>query len=414
MSLLIVLYVLRTTGSFLKKRIKETTERPDSQVQERLSNLASGRDEMNLCEVPFATLSERASSKNMIRVEFEYSSRELQQTVKRTLTVKGDPEFGLPTAKDEEIYLALLKYTHDFNAFRRPVVHFSRAALFELMGWRKSDWAYSRLTLGMHRLVGVRLSFKNLWRDNRNKQWRDQGAFGILDSFKFTDSRRLTREEPFSEQRSLFRWSGVLFESFDSGYLKRIDYSLARSLSVPARRLYRYLDKHFHPPGRMCLEMDLARLAYVHIGISENTELDKVRKRYLIPAAEELESAGYLEAAPAEERFVRLQPGKWLGRFTLRQQAGSAPVRSEPPEIVAALCQRGLSRRSAVRLVQRYGHQVLWPAVIAFDEQRQKGVTIRSAERWFVAAAERGFAASPEFRQTASRPERRVYRAKSR
>src|SRR5690606_7235067 len=145
----------------------------------------------------------------------------LNQKVRRTLTVKGDREFGLPTEKDEEIYLGLLKYTSDTNGFSSPEVRFSRGALFEVMGWPKSDWAYSRLLLGMHRLVGVRLSYENLWRDNRKKQWRDQGAFGILESFEFRDSRTVGTHASFEEYSSVFRWSAVLFQSFDSGYLKR-------------------------------------------------------------------------------------------------------------------------------------------------------------------------------------------------
>ena len=251
---------------------------------------------MNLCELPFATLSERNGNRNMLQFEIEDYDKELRQTVRRKLTVTGDVEFGLPTQKDEEIYLGLLKYSSDYNGLSNPEVQFCRAALFDLMGWAKSDWAYARLTKGMHRLVGVRLSFQNQWRDNRDKQWRDQGAFGILDSFQFRDNRVVGSNASFVEQSSKFRWGSVLFESFDSGYLKRIDYGLTRSLSATARRLYRYLDKHFHPPHKMKITIDLSRLAYQHIGISPGVELDKVRKRHIGPAAEELMKAGYLSS----------------------------------------------------------------------------------------------------------------------
>lgn len=150
----------------------------------------------------------------------------------RTLTVKGDPELGLPTAKDEEIYLGLMKYTSDYNGFAEAKVVLQRSALFTLMGWPKSDWAYARLTLGMQRLVGVRLSYQNMWRDNRDKQYRDQGAFGILDSFHFRDQQQAGGS--YAEHASVFRWSQVLFQSFDSGYLKRIDFGLQRGLSTTA------------------------------------------------------------------------------------------------------------------------------------------------------------------------------------
>ena len=133
------------------KEEKERQVRPDD-LAERLANLGNGRDEMNLCELPFATLSERNSGREMLRFEVEDYDHEVGGRVKRTLTVKGDPEFGLPTEKDEEIYLGLLKYSNDYNGFSNPEVRFSRTVLFELMGWPKSDWAYARLTEGMYRL----------------------------------------------------------------------------------------------------------------------------------------------------------------------------------------------------------------------------------------------------------------------
>ncbi len=210
----------------------------------RLDDLRNGRDEMNLCELPFAALSERAGNRQMLQFEvgalIGHPDRPLS-----TLIVQGDQVFRLPTEKDEEIYLGLLKYSSDFNSFSSPQIFLVRSALFDLMGWPKSDWAYRRLALGMQRLVGVRLSYQNLWRDNRDKQWRDQGAFSILESFRFRDSRLITGNASFSEHSSVFRWSSVLFDSFDSGYLKRVDYRLTRQLSPTARRLYRYLDKRF-------------------------------------------------------------------------------------------------------------------------------------------------------------------------
>ena len=114
----------------------------------------------------------------------------------------------------------------------------------------------------------------------------------------------------------MFRWSQVLFQSFDSGYLKRIDFGLARELSTTARRLYRYLDKHFHPPHHRTVTIDLARLAYQHIGVSPGIELDKVRKRYIAPAAEELEAAGLSKAIDHEDqRFTKVRRGIWTATF---------------------------------------------------------------------------------------------------
>ena len=342
-------------------------------LSRRLANLQSGRDEMNLCELPFATLSERNQGRDVLRFAIEESDQAVGQVVSKTLTVRGDAEFGLPTEKDEEIYLGLLKYSHDYNGFSDPEVRFSRSALFELMGWPRSDWAYARLTKGMYRLQSVRLAYQNLWRDNRNKQSRDQGAFGIIDSFDFRDSRKFGSGESFAEQSSVFRWGSVLFQSFDSGYLKRIDYGLARSLSAKARRMYRYLDKHFHPPHKTTIIMDVAKLAYQHVGISPGVELDKVRKRHIGPAAEELERAGYLQPCP-DGRFRKVRRGIWEVNFELATAGGSRnPVPDPMGRVVATLSRRGVSTAVARRLATAHSVDAIKTAIQAMDEQVRSG-----------------------------------------
>ena len=404
--------VLITNSGFVLMEKKDSQPERQS-TRARNSRIGIGRDEMNLCELPFATLSERAGSRNSLHFEIEDFDRKLNQVVQRTLCVSGDPEYGLPTAKDEEIYLGLLKYTSDLNGCTCQEVQFSRARLFELMGWPKSDWAYARLTKGLHRLVGVRLRYQNLWRDNHNKQWRDQGAFGILESFQLRDVSNSGTQQ-FVEYRSVFRWSSVLFESFDSGYLKRIDYELARRLNTTARRLYRYLDKHFHPPQRMELKLDLARLGYQHLGVSPGTDLDKVRKRYIGPAAEALESAGYLEVMSSVERFQPIARGKWTCTFLRahKRVIDESGLDRRNEKLVAGLRRRGCNEETANRLVQKFSREQVRNAARAFDEQRRKGIEVRSVERWFTAALKRGFQPSDEpTRKSALRPERRIFRA---
>ena len=78
---------------------------------------------MNLCELPFAMLSTRSNGRTVMRFSFEDAAAEPGLVVRRTLTVKGDPELGLPTSADEEIYLAGMKYTHDYNGFASALVY---------------------------------------------------------------------------------------------------------------------------------------------------------------------------------------------------------------------------------------------------------------------------------------------------
>lgn len=380
-------------------------------LSDRLANLHNGRDEMNLCELPFATLSDRHQGKKSLHFEVDDFDSVLRKHVRRTLTVHGDSEHGLPTEKDEEIYLGLMKYTSDYNGFADPVVHFSRTDLFDLMGWPRSDWAYARLTKGMHRLVGVRLQYQKMWRDNRNKQWRDQGAFGILDSFEFRDCRAVGKLAKYAEHHSVFRWGSVLFESFDSGYLKRMDFGLARKLSPTARRLYRYLDKHFFPPQKTTIVIDVKRLAYEHIGVSRGIEPDKIRKRYIGPAAEELVKAGYLN--PAKEwRFQKQRGGVWNVQFELAttEKRSDCNVTNLRQRLVEGLCRRGVSTQTALDIVEKDSPQSVKRAIRAMDEQLRKGIQIRAADRWMRAALKQVFQPSEPIQRSSQRPELKVFR----
>ncbi len=370
---------------------------------------------MNLCELPFALLSDRANGVNVLHFDIDEKHHGWGKSVKGSLTVTGDAVYGLPTAKDEEIYLAAMKIAHEHNAFSTPEVKFSRAALFELMGWPKNDWAYARLAKGMHRLVGVRLHYQNVWRDNSDKQWRDQGAFGILESFKFRDSRVIGSNGSFEEKQSSFRWSSVLFESFNAGYLKGIDYGLVRELKPTARRLYRYLDKHFNPPKKRRVKLDLGRLAYQHIGVSRNIKLNKVRSSYIEPAAHSLIEAGYLRSC----QFERVKRGMANVVFDLAGSKASSPVVKAIPtndskRLLAALGKRGIETAKALAFVSQYSEPQIRDALLAMDEQLHKRVAIRLPSKWMERALADGYRASAELQRAAKRPELKIFKSKRR
>src|SRR5438045_8547270 len=81
--------------------------------------LRNGRDEMNLVEFPFATLSDRADEVQVLEFQVQDSDRETGLPVDRKLKVTGHAKYGIPTAKDVEIYLRLLqlpKFHTDYSA----------------------------------------------------------------------------------------------------------------------------------------------------------------------------------------------------------------------------------------------------------------------------------------------------------
>lgn len=281
----------------------------------RYDRFRDGRDEMNLVEFPFATLSERTNGRGILEFQRETYCRVIGKTVTRKLIVTGDAKYGLPTAKDEEVYLGLLQLTKLHNDFKSARVYFTRSQLIKLMGWKNRDWSYHRVNKSFRRLTGVRLFYENAWRDNAKKRFCDQGGFALLDSFQIRDGR-IYKLGDETERLSEFRWNSVLFDSFQSGYLKKLDYSLAKELGAIARRIYRYLDKHFHPPHRTTLGLPLKTFAYEHIGVSRNSDNAQIRRAFTKPIRE-LEVAGFL--LPARKRFHKI-PGhrsEWEVVFTM-------------------------------------------------------------------------------------------------
>jgi hypothetical protein len=266
----------------------------------------------------------------------------------------------------------------------------------------------------MHRLVGVRLHYQNVWRDNKNKQWRDQGAFGILESFSFRDSRSVGSLGSYEERHSTFRWGSVLFDSFANGYLKGIDYGLVRELAPGARRLYRYLDKHFHPPKKVQVRLDLGRLAYQHIGVSPNVKINKVRSDYIIPAAEALIEAGYLQGY----RFEDVRRGCCSVVFQLAHKKSAVEKaiekRSVQPQsalLLQALGKQGVETAKGLTFLAEFSQPEIEQALLAMQEQTHKGVKIRFPSRWMEKALRQGFRATAETQRSSKRPELKVFKA---
>jgi hypothetical protein len=275
-----------------------------------------GRDEMNLVEFPFATLSERSGDTKVLEFQTDAYDRVIGKPVTRKLTVTGDAKHGLPTAKDEEVYLALLQLTKLHNDFSHARVYFTRAELIKLMGWKNRDWSYHRVATAFCRLTGVRLFYEHAWRDNTKKRFCSQGGFGLLDSFLIRDGRIRSADGDETDRLSEFCWNSVIFDSFQSGYLKKLDYAKVRELGAIARRIYRYLDKHFHPPLRTTLTLNLKSFACEHIGVSRNNDAAQIR-RTLAKPIQELESIGFLQPMPKRFRKVQGQRGVWEVVFSL-------------------------------------------------------------------------------------------------
>lgn len=303
----------------------EAIRRNSKQVGQNIADFTNGRDEMNLVEFPLALLSERAPA-GLLTLEVSDEIEEKGIALRRQVTVAATEKYGLPTAKDEDVLMGMLQLAKLQNEFTSPLVYFTRLQLIKLLGWDNTRWSYERIGLALERWRSVTITYRKAWRDNKDREWTDRTGFGLIDSYSLKDSRRLGRAggegtEPPTESLSWFRWNGFLFDSFRSGYLKKLDYKVYRELEQQAaKRLYRYLDKHFFEPHKLRLEFDLQTLAFEHLGMSRNYDNTQIR-RALQPAVEELEGIGFIEAAPAEKRYKKLGRGRWTVTFSKRPAA---------------------------------------------------------------------------------------------
>jgi hypothetical protein len=348
----------------------------DTQNEEIVSATDSGyKDELNLAEFPIASLADRVPDGQLSLVFEDRLEPRDGPAIVRRLTITGTHKHGLPTAMDDEVMVGLIQLTKRRNNFTDPKVSFSRYELIELLGWPQSGQSYRRIEEALHRWVGVVLMYENAWWDNAAKSWVDEN-FHVLDNVTVYDRerrgpakgkpRRGAASASSSSKKgaaaaeplplSSFRWNEVIFRSFQSGNLKQLDLEFYLSLRLPTtKRLFRFLDKRFYRCDR--LDFDLKTFACEHIGMSrvyKPTEL----KRRLKPALDELESLGFLEPLPAEERYSWQARGQWRILFIRGAQGRDADSAEAPTpersELIGQLTERGVAAKVAAELVDSH------------------------------------------------------------
>lgn len=241
---------------------------------------------MNLAEFPLTVLSTRVNTE-VKTLEFKDTIRgKAGELIEREWIITGADKFGLPTATDDDVILGLMCLTMD-QGFRERKVFFSRYELLKILRWTTEGRSYSRLSKSLDRLSGVRIRSSNAFFDNAQKGFQTCN-FGIIDAYEIKDTRG-------SKDKSFFIWSEMMFDSFRSGFIKKIDLDFYFSLkSSVSRRLYRYLDKHFY--YRSVIEKPLLTLAFEKLGLSRSYQYVSSIKQQIEPAAEELIERGFLES----------------------------------------------------------------------------------------------------------------------
>ena len=322
-----------------------------------------GRDEMNIAEFPITLLADRAP-RGQRRIE--YADRIFDpgtgREIDRRLVISAPEEYGLPTAIDDDVILALIQLTRRQNSFAKPEVYFTRLQLIDLLGWPDKGRSYDRITSSLDRWASTYLKYENAWWDNEGRRWTS-GGFHIIDSYKLGDGRAPGGRA----SRCRVVWGREFFKSCQAGYLKGLDYDLyIRLTSHPARRMYRFLDKRFYHKSDW--EFELKDFAFEHVGLSRTyRDAGKIKEK-LRRGIEELEEVGFLQPLPSDERFIK-QGRRWLIRMAkAREQAIETPpseVGNDP--VVRGLIDRGITASTAIELASRYPDESIVRQMEAFD-----------------------------------------------
>lgn len=322
-----------------------------------------GRDEMNLAEFPIALLADRVPNGQKTLYFEDKHGR---------LTVTGSDEYGLPTAADTDVIVALIYLTKLRNGFKDVKVNFSRYELINVLNWRHEGGSYKRLDQSFNRWSGVLLVYDKCWWDNKLKRYVS-AKMHILESVILVGPGGKYRDGQSLLPLSTFTWNKTFIESCQADNLRQLNldtyFSLKSSIS---KRLYRFLGKRFYLQRDWTF--DLNEIAFDRVGLSRDYERNAGKiKEKLQPAIAELEAVGLLRPLSRDDRYSRIDRGQWTIRLT-RQSPGLAAMPEQPPRVeqapspwVAVLIERGVTASSAAELARRHPAERIEEKIDVFD-----------------------------------------------
>ena len=344
---------------------------PNSQVPEQESVEPApliGRDEMNLAEFPIALIADRVPAGQKTLYFEDKHGR---------LTVTGSDAYGLPTATDADVIVALIYLTKIRNGFTDVKVNFSKYELIKLLNWPDDGAYYKRLDLALNRWGGVWLVYDKCWWNNRLKRFTS-AKMHIIDTVDFAEPDGRGRGGQSHLPLSTFTWNKTFIESCQADNLRQLDLDEYFSLkSAVSKRLYRFLGKRFYLQREWTF--DLAEIAFDRVGLSRSYKgnAGKIKEK-LQPAIAELERIGFLKPLGRNDRYTRIDRGQWSIRLTRQSLALAAPqpaapaaVEPEPP-LLAELVRRGVTRATVAELVRQYPAERIAAKLEVFDWLTEK------------------------------------------
>jgi hypothetical protein len=364
-----------------------------------------GIDELNLAEFPLTLLTNRVPP-GLQEIVFKDTiiDRSTGESVERKVTVTENAKYGLPTATDQDVLVALIEHTRRTNGFTQRRVEFSLYKLLQILRWEDHGKNFKRLKESLQRWAATTIFFEDAFWERSRAKWTNVTAH-ILDRVVFNLQGGRRPSDPDEELLSWFDWGQDVFKSIQSGNTKSLDLEFYFNLESPAaRRAYRYFDKKFHQTPR--LVMNLQRLVWEHLGFARTyTDAGQLRRK-LDTAYDELVKVNYLVDLPQSERYERVGSGQW-NVVLLRKNSSAIPQEpvieepakaSEQTPIVQKLMDKGVDLRCAIALATSNDEVVIQEYLDVLQWRIDHKVTeIRSPAAFLIDSIQQKYPIPPEY-----------------
>lgn len=349
--------------------------------------VVTGLEELNWVEFPLALLTKNPDQ-HLKTLRFQDTIRDSAsgELIERRVLVSAADALSLPTWQDQDVLLALMKYTNDLNRFESPIVPFTLYKILKLLRWPDNGAYRQRLKTALQRWNATWIRFENAFR--REDRWTTEKGFHVISFYELNDAK-----SPDPDREQYFEWHRVVFESIQARHTKGFDWEFYLGLRLPStKRLFRFLDKRFwRTPKYSPL---LVPFCQEKLGMSRSYKANRYRD-LLTPAIEELSTNKFLTATPASQLFERVQHGVYRVHFHKYRRP---PTVTNEPSLVQELMSRGIAAAEAKSLVAKFDCARIRDQLDHFDAQRRKLKSIGPG--WLREAIVRKFTLPPDMETT--------------
>jgi len=332
-----------------------------------------GRDEINLAEFPLWYHGKYPPKTKTLVYTSTINDSGAGRIIERKMTVRGVEEYGLPSARDGDVLIALFKLAWQDNQFESRTFSFTFKELLDELEWDDSGKNYDRIEMAIKRWDSVHITYDG-WYDKGIQGWADGPMLcGILGGGKLQTKRK-------RHLKSTMRWHEDFYETLRNKNILEVDHSAYKKLKTPsAKQALRFLSKEFGI--KPIVNIELRQLACEHFGLSRTYKPNKLRS-LCDEIFEQLEAVNKIQPAGPEGRYVRESRSVWMvtikkPRHTpLPADARQGKLFADNPldnSLVGKLVKRGVDQQGAEELTAKHSATIIERQIEIYDWKLRNG-----------------------------------------